>query len=173
MTEPVISIKAPPAMGALTKADCTYLIDKISHNRFIISSRETISTAASKIYEAGKTIVHVAEALMEGMSISEIIIHISTNNGIAEGLFTIRDLNTTGMALIADNPITHSFTIQVIYESLEDNTGRYIVTIMDRLIPVKRIIYDLNEYEIMSYDMNFPAPSVFLNEVVASIMQIL
>lgn len=176
-----INVKAPPIIGALLKADCTYLNDKISHTRFIASYSHGITLDDSRLYEAGKTIVHIAEILMDRMELSSIEVTIDDDTRRVDGMLVIRDIDLGNIYedFRKRTKDSHIFAIQVIYEvsspTASDETvrGKYTVSVVDNGVPIRRVVYELNRFEVMSYDMNFPAPSIFVTEVIEAVTGVL
>lgn len=170
MSDLFITVKAPPSIGALQKADCDYLIDRISHTRFIASSSHGISVDESRLYEAAKTVLHAMQVLGDAMDFSEVDLQIMTEKRTVSCLLGVAEIYYDYQDQIISLNGKH-ISIQLVYDIVDEH-GQYTVTIMNHFIPVKQFVYKLNEYEVMSYDMNFPAPTLFLDEVLSAIVSV-
>lgn len=162
-------------VSTLSKKDCTYLHDKISHTRFLENTARKVSLPESKLYDAGKTMVNIIRILMDTISFSAATIIIDNETHHVESKLTIRDIK-----LLYDNATDenepHRFSIYIEYTQrrLEDTYfGKYIINILDRGVLVGRLSYEQDDHDMMTYDMNFPAPSILLTDILNSIKSIL
>ena len=170
-----VDLSSNRIVKSLSEKDCAYLHDKISHTRFLANDARMISLAESKLYDAGKTLVNIVRILMDAIDFSAVIITIDNATHRVDGKFTIKEIK---MPYIMDSngDGLHSFAIHVEYTQREVDDryfGKYIITVLDRGVLISRLAYEQDDHDMVTYDMNFPSPSIFLSDILRSIMSIL
>ena len=170
-----VDMTSNPFISALSSKDCAYLHDKISHTRFLASDAHTITLAESKLYDAGKTMVYIIRILMDYMQFSSVSISIDDVAHRVDSILNICDISEQCKRSGTENMAFDTFAIRIEYmqHQVEDlYLGKYVIIIMDRGIPIGRLAYEQNDHDIMTYDMNFPAPSQLLADILQSIMSV-
>lgn len=152
-----LKVTAPPIVGALTSHDIDYVINRIGHCRFLSSSTSELTVLRSKLYESCKTMALISQIFYEFFELEEIHLSIDDDEKVSVGHLSVGSF-ITRQALFRFDRGTR---IDIVFNAASENGECYSVKVwrQDRLLgehefPVKDKIY--------SYDMCFPAPSVFV-----------
>ena len=141
-----VHIPDNPAPGhtVLNEADIQYISDKLIHTRAafcICSACDRVSSDYSKLFEAGKTILHSVRYLLEIFSFYNqpfVLSFVYDQNNPPE------PLNKTAYELVISQGVKNILCQRV---------------------------YTLNDNGIMSYDMNFPSPAEFVQDIYQALTQ--
>ena len=146
--------KPAPYCESLSIADIQYL-----------SSGVSVSSDYSKLFEAGKTILHSIKYLLHTLSVSKVSLCVNRVDYYTECACCVQNTH--------DN-IIDKFTLTFRYDPKHPpkpyKEGCYEITMCteDQVGVYSRVI-TLNPNGIMSYDMNFPSPSEFVSEIYSAI----
>ena len=155
--------KPAPYCESLSIADIQYLSDKLIHTRAAhgLSSGASVSSDYSKLFEAGKTILHSVKYLLHTLSISDVKLCVNRIEYYTECVCCVQN---------SHNNIVDNFTLTFRYdpkhppEPQTEACYEINMCVEDGLNVYSRVI-TLNPNGIMSYDMNFPTPSEFVSEI--------
>ena len=131
--------------------DYQYLRDRSMHYRNYQGHLEEMSIEGARAYEAAKTIVTAFEHLSLTLPFAYISITVNT-----------KDACVVGEAHMYEHP--EPFKFQISFKRFNDEydpVGRFFVS---RIMPAyTRVLteYSVNDSEMVSYDMVFPAPTNF------------
>lgn len=169
--KPLDIIASSPNATSITNRDLTYIERRIVHERFNETSKSGMNLENSRVYEAGRTAVDIAELLLEHFEISSMEFSLGAEKNVAEAwihLSSIRSKDTM-LSVIQNNPILYvkyegsevagvmlgSFTVNLYYTDDEEGATWS---------------YQLDPSGIISYDMTFPPPSVFVHQIVREVV---
>ena len=159
--------KPAPYCESLSVADIQYLSDKLIHTRAAqgISSGVSVSSDCSKLFEAGKTILHSIKYLLYTLSISKVTLCVNRAKSYTECVCYIQ--NTY-------EDVVDKFTLTFRYDPKHPpkpyTEGCYEINMCtEDQVTVYSRAFTLNPNGIMSYDMNFPSPSEFVSEIYSAI----
>lgn len=159
--------KPAPYCESLSIADIQYLSDKLIHTRAAqgLSSGVSVSSDYSKLFEAGKTILHSIKYLLHTLSVSKVSLCVNRVDYYTECVCCVQNIHEN---------IIDKFTLTFRYDPKHPpkpyKEGCYEITMCteDQVGVYSRVI-TLNPNGIMSYDMNFPSPSEFVSEIYSAI----
>lgn len=149
-----------PGHSTLTEADIQYISDKLIHTRAahgIVNGDDRVSSDYSKLFEAGKTILHSVRYLLEILSFHSVELYVHRQERLTE-CSCIVNFNNEDLIL--------SFVYDENNPPEPLNKTAYELILMQgaKNILCKRV-YTLNDNGIMSYDMNFPSPAEFVQDI--------
>ena len=163
-----VHIPDNPAPGhtVLNEADIQYISDKLIHTRAaycICSACDRVSSDYSKLFEAGKTILHSVRYLLEIFSFYSVELYVHHHK---------RSTECKCVVYFNNQPFVLSFVYDQNNPPEPLNKTAYELVISQG---VKNIlcqrVYTLNDNGIMSYDMNFPSPAEFVQNIYQALTQ--
>lgn len=168
--KPLDIIASSPNAASITKYDLTYIERRIVHERFNETSKSGMNLENSRVYEAGRTSVEIAKFLLDQFEISSMEFSLGTEKNVAEAwihLSSIR-LRDTMLSVVQVNPILY-----IKYEG-EEIAGTMLGSYMLNLYYADNEegitwSYQLDPSGIISYDMTFPPPSIFVHQIVREV----
>lgn len=149
-----ITITAPPYQHeGLLDADYDYIESRMLHNRYADSAAtKSLSQDAARVYESVRTMMYIARLLKTHFT----IVQVDVSGAMYEPSVVCKlhiahtpDRADSIVVTYVNSPTSHTFDVTIIQG---DNV-------------IKNWGYPLDESGIMSYDMNFPPPSVFLDQI--------
>lgn len=155
-----------PGHSVLTEADIQYISDKLIHTRAahgICNACDRVSSDYSKLFEAGKTILHSVRYLLEIFSFYSVELYVHRQERLTECSCIVQ----------FDN---QPFVLSFVYdennppEPLNKTAYELVIRQGTKNILCQRV-YTLNDNGIMSYDMNFPSPAEFVQDIYQSLTQ--
>lgn len=154
--------KPAPYCESLSIADIQYLSDKLIHTRAAhgLSSGASVSSDYSKLFEAGKTILHSVKYLLTTLSFTSISLCVNRIDYYTDCVCDIK----------LGRNIVDTFKLKFRYDPKHppkpQTEACYEITLCteDNKVVYSRVV-TLNPNGIMSYDMNFPTPSEFVSEL--------
>lgn len=149
-----ITITAPPYQHeGLLNADFDYIESRTVHSRYADSAAtKSLSQDAARVYESVRTMMYIARLVKTHFAITRVDVCGAVHEPSV--MCKLHIAHTTDRA----------DSIIVTYINTTDS-HTFDVTIAQGEKVIKNWKYPLDESGIMSYDMNFPPPSVFLDQI--------
>lgn len=174
-----LSVSAPTEqVCGLTEDDLGYIESRIIHTRYERTVTEGLSLSASRIYEAGRTIITAVRALSQRLIIKNVTFVGSLDDQVMHCWITPKELKTTKYGSVIRNNTGYLNTldeqgliIEISYWNLvTENSPKFTVTVYTKENP-EGFSYDypVGPTGILAYDMTFPAPSTFIHNVIVDI----
>ena len=160
-----------PGHNTITEADIQYISDKLIHTRAahgIVNVNDRVSSDYSKLFEAGKTILHSVRYLLEIFSFHSIELHVYRHDQLTECICYIDHVE----GKLLDKMLKLTFIYDENNHPKPINKLAYVLTMSRESEDIiYQRVYTLNDNGIMSYDMNFPSPVEFIQDIYQATIQ--
>ena len=148
--------------------DVAYLRSKVLTNRFVISSAGSNTIDISSLYEATCTLLDVVNVLLKIIWIEDIEVYIGDDHHEASRSY----VRFTGYLILNDGKPSELFPIEGIVQFVETrdfpgdiNFYEYQININTNHIAVYEYRKQRDISKVLSYQYNFPSPSVLRHEI--------
>lgn len=161
-----LAIEAPQD-SVLTVADCEYLQGRIMHERHIAGLSKTpdeVMENAVRSYEATKTLLHALGLIMQWGSCDKIIVNVYPKN--AEVIAHFHADNS--LITLASYPYVH-ISGELTFKFVVGSRKNHFEVKGSKEYKDVKCKYPAHSSGILSYDMNFPAPTLFIHDVLRPI----
>lgn len=150
-----------PAGSQLSKADCEYLQGRVMHERHIAvlpKDSDEVMTDAVRSYEAAKSLLVALGFIIDDIHCTKVDVYVYAQNAeifvYGRGIVSLT---------IPSLPVAASDYDMVFRFIIDDDVTRFIVASVSH--PGINFIYPVHPSGILSYDMNFPAPTNFRHQI--------
>lgn len=161
-----LAIEAPQD-SVLTVADCEYLQGRIMHERHIAGLSKTpdeVMENAVRSYEATKTLLHALGLITQWVMCDRIVVNVYPKN--AEVIAHLRA--DTSLITCASFPYVHKSGELHFKFVVGSRKNRFEVKGSKEYKGIN-CKYPVHSSGILSYDMNFPAPTLFIHDALRPI----